>query len=180
MNPQGATTFLIEFLFDVYIVLVLTRFILQAVRADFFNPISQFIVRATNPPLAPLRRVIPGFKGMDMASLVLVLALLVLKIVVVLWVRGYAGPYDPAPLLLYGVRELASLLLSYAFWAILLRVILSWVAPDPGNPVVRIVTQITEPIMAPARKVLPPMGGLDLSPILVLLLLQFLRILFQV
>ncbi len=180
MNPQGATSFLIEFLFDIYIVLVLTRFILQAVRADFFNPISQFIVRATNPPLVPLRRVVPGFKGMDMASLVLVVALLIIKVLVVLWLRGYAGPLDPAQLLLVGLRELASLMLGYAFWAILVRVILSWVAPDPDNPVVRIVTQVTEPIMAPARKLLPPMGGLDLSPILVLLLLQFLRILFQV
>lgn len=180
MNPQGATTFLIEFLFDIYIVLVLTRFILQAVRADFFNPISQFVVRATNPPLVPMRRVIPGFKGMDMASLVLVLALLIIKVMVVLWLSGYSGPLGPAQLLLVGVRELASLLLGFAFWAILVRVILSWVAPDPDNPVVRIVTQVTEPIMAPARKLLPPMGGLDLSPILVLLVLQFLRILFQV
>lgn len=179
MNPQEATSFLIGFVFDVYIFLVLTRFILQAVRADFYNPISQFVVRATNPPLVPLRRVIPGWGGIDTAALVLVLVLLAAKIMVLIWMAGYGMP-GGAQLLLISVRELAGLLLSYAFWAILVRVILSWVAPDPANPVTRIIIQITEPVMAPARKVLPPMGGLDLSPILVLLLIQFLRILFGV
>jgi YggT family protein len=180
MNTQGALTFLIGYLFDLYIFLVLTRFILQAVRADFYNPISQFVVKATNPPLVPLRRVIPGWKGLDFAALVLVIALLVVKLLVMLWLGGYGTMPTAAQWLLITVRELAGLLLSYVFWAVLIRVILSWVAPDPNNPFTRVVIQITEPVMAPARKALPPMGGLDLSPIIVLLGIQFLRILFQV
>ncbi|UWN50067.1 hypothetical protein ASALC70_02285 [Alcanivorax sp. ALC70] len=82
-------------------------------------------------------------------------------------------------LLVYTLQELATLLLNYIFWAVLIRVILSWVAPDPSNPIVRVVIQITEPIMAPCRRLLPDMGGLDLSPLIVLLGVQFLKILFQ-
>ena len=82
-------------------------------------------------------------------------------------------------LLVYTLRELASLILDYVFWAVLVRVILSWVAPDPSNPVVRVVIQINEPLMAPVRRLLPDMGGLDLSPLSVLLCVQLLKILFQ-
>lgn len=179
MNPQGAFTFLLGYAFDAYIFLVLTRFILQAVRADFYNPISQFVVRATNPLLVPLRKVIPGWGGIDVASLVLTVILIIVKILVILWLSGFGGMPGIAPLILVGVRDLASILINYMFWAILIRVILSWIAPDPTQPFTRIMIQITEPIMAPARRILPPMGGLDLSPILVLLFLQFLQILFK-
>lgn len=178
MNTQGAILFLINFVIDLYIFLVLTRFILQAVRADFYNPVSQFVVKATNPVLLPLRRIVPGYGGIDVASLVVALLLVLVKILMVVVLAGANVEISAPALLLFGVREIGSLLLAYIFWAVLLRVILSWVSPDPYNPVNQIVTQVTEPVMAPARKLLPPMGGLDLSPIIVLLGVQFLRILF--
>lgn len=178
MNTQGALLFLIYYAFDAYIFLVLTRFLLQLVRADFYNPVSQFVVKATNPPLKPLRKIIPGYGGVDVAALVLVIALVIGKILAIQFIS--AGVVSVAPLyfLLFALKEIARLMLGYIFWSILARVILSWVAPDPYNPIVRIVTQITEPVMAPARKLLPPMGGFDLSPIIVLLLIQFLQVLF--
>ncbi|MBM1142342.1 YggT family protein [Alcanivorax sp. MM125-6] len=180
MNPQGAAVFLIDFAFSVYIFIVLTRFVLQVARADFYNPISQFVLRATNPLLAPLRRIIPGYRGMDIASLVLVVLLIVVKALMLLSIQTGGLPAGIGPqLLVYTLRELATLLLNYIFWAVLIRVILSWVAPDPSNPIVRVVIQITEPIMAPCRRLLPDMGGLDLSPLIVLLGVQFLKILFQ-
>lgn len=179
MNPQGALLFLLYYAFDVYIFLVLTRFILQLVRADFYNPLSQFVVKATNPPLKPLRKLIPGFGGVDVASLVLVVALVIIKILVLVLIqRGGLIGLSPLELLVTAVQQLASLLLNYIFWTVLARIILSWVAPDPYNPLVRVIVQITEPVMAPARKLLPPMGGFDLSPIIVLLGIQFLKILF--
>lgn len=180
MNPQGALLFLIDLVFSIYVFIVLTRFVLQLARADFYNPISQFVLRATNPLLVPLRRIIPGWRGLDIASLVLVVILIIAK-VLILFALQYGGlPSDLAPqLLVYTLRTLASLLLDYVFWAVLIRVILSWVAPDPSNPVVRVVVQITEPIMAPCRRLLPAMGGLDLSPLIVLLGVEVLKILFQ-
>ena len=177
MNPQGATYFLIDTAFNIYIFLLLTRFILQLVRADFYNPVSQFVVKATNPVLAPLRKVIPGAPQIDSAAIVMTIALIIIKVCVLhLLVRGGLPP--AAPLLLFSIQQLAGLMLTYLFFAILIRIILSWVAPDPYNPFMAIMTQITEPVMAPARKLLPPIGGLDLSPILVLFLIQFLRVLF--
>ncbi|MBF1803324.1 YggT family protein [Alloalcanivorax profundimaris] len=180
MNPQGAAVFLIDFAFSVYIFIVLTRFVLQVARADFYNPISQFVLRATNPLLAPLRRIIPGYRGLDIASLVLVVVLIVVKALMLTTLQRGGIPDGIGPVLLvYTLQELATLLLNYIFWAVLIRVILSWVAPDPSNPIVRVVIQITEPIMAPCRRLLPDMGGLDLSPLIVLLGVQFLKILFQ-
>ena len=181
MNPQGALLFLIDFVFSIYVFIVLTRFVLQLARADFYNPVSQFVLRATNPLLVPLRRIIPGWRGLDIASLVLVVILIIAK-VLILFALQYGGlpPSGLGPqLLVYTLRTLATLLLNYVFWAVLIRVILSWVAPDPSNPVVRVVVQITEPIMAPCRRLLPPMGGLDLSPLIVLLGVEVLKILFQ-
>jgi YggT family protein len=179
MNPQGAFLFLLGFVIDLYIFLVITRFLLQLVRADFYNPVSQFVVKATNPVLMPLRKIIPGYGGMDIAALVAVVALLVFKLLLVSLLTFGALRISPLDLLLATVTGLARLLLNYLFWAIILRIILSWVAPDPRNPVVRLVAQITEPVMAPARKLIPPMGGLDLSPIIVLLAIQFIQILFR-
>lgn len=180
MNPQGALIYLLDFAFSAYIFIVLTRFVLQLARADFYNPISQFVLKATNPLLMPLRRIIPGYGGLDVASLVLVVVLIILKALVIYGIQMGGLPSGiGGQLVLYALRELASVLLNYVFWAVLIRVILSWVAPDPASPVVRIIVQITEPIMAPVRKLLPPMGGFDLSPLFVLLGIQLLQILFQ-
>jgi YggT family protein len=179
MDPKGAFLFLLFYAFDVYIFLVLTRFLLQLVRADFYNPISQFVVKATNPPLKPLRKLIPGYGGVDVAALVLVVALVIAKIFTMQLVGSGSMALDPLILMTAALHEIARLMLNYLFWSIVLRIVLSWIAPDPYNPMVRLVTQITEPVMAPARRLLPPMGGFDLSPILVIIAIQAVQALFR-
>ena len=130
--------------------------------------------------LKPLRRIIPGYGGLDVASLVLVIVLIMLKAVLILSIQVGGFPSGiGGQLVIYTLQELVSLILNYVFWAVLIRVILSWVAPDPYNPMVRVIVQVTEPIMAPVRKMLPPMGGFDLSPLIVLLGVQLLQILFK-
>jgi YggT family protein len=179
MDPKGAFLYLLFYAFDVYIFLVLTRFLLQLVRADFYNPISQFVVKATNPPLKPLRKIIPGYGGVDVAALVLVVALVVAKIFAIQIAGGGSLAVDPLALLIAVLRGTASIVLNYLFWSVILRIILSWVAPDPYNPMVRLVAQLTEPVMAPARRLLPPMGGFDLSPLLIIIAIQVVQALFR-
>lgn len=177
MNPQGALIYLLSTLLQLAAFLMLTRFLLQWVKADFYNPVSQAVVRFTNPLLMPLRKILPGNNNLDFAALVMVLVLILIKAVFISWLSGFSinGPM----MLLLAVRSLASMLLDYLFWAIMIRVLLSWVAPDPYNPFVQVIAQLTEPVMAPARRLLPPMGGMDLSPILVLILIQFLEYFFR-
>lgn len=179
MNPQGAMTFLIDVVINLFIFLLLTRFILQLVQADFYNPLSQFVVKATNPVLTPLRKLVPGTSIVDVASLVMVVVLIILKVVMLVSLSGQGVPPVPQ-MVIFALRSLASLMINYLFFAVLIRVILSWVAPDPYNPFTAIMTQITEPVMAPVRRVMPARGGLDLSPLVVLLGLQFLMVLFAI
>lgn len=179
MNPTGALHLLITMIFDIYITIVVARFVLQLVRADFYNPISQFIVKATSPVLNPLRRVIPGFGGVDVASIVLFMLLVTLKLALLelLVGNGLAAIATPWFAVLF-VMSMASTIINFFMFCIFIMVILSWVAQGSYNPMAEIMRQITEPIMAPARKVIPPMGGLDLSPMIVLMLLMFIKVLF--
>lgn len=172
---SNAGVFLIQTLFGFYILTVMLRFLLQWVRADFYNPLVQFLVKLTNPPLLPLRRVIPTLMGLDLAAIVLMLALQVVELLLIFGLLG-AG-FNGAALLVLAVTELLSLLINVYFWAVLIRVILSWVNPDPRHPALSLLRQLTDPVMAPAQRLLPPIAGLDLSPILVLVGLQLLNLL---
>ncbi|MDQ2694512.1 MAG: YggT family protein [Pseudomonadota bacterium] len=167
---NNAGVFLVQTLFGFYIVVIMLRFLLQTVRADFYNPLVQFLVKLTNPPLVPLRRYIPGLWGLDMASIVLMLAVQFVE----LWLVFYLVERTAhlGGLLVLSVAELLQLLINVFFWAVLIQVILSWVNPNPYNPAVVLVRQLTEPVMRPARRLLPPISGIDLSPILVLIALQ--------
>lgn len=161
----NAAIFLIQTAFDVYILIVMVRFLLQVVRADFYNPVSQFLVKATSPVLVPLRRVVPGMWGIDFASVVLMLVLQLAKLILVGSIKGYA--FQPMGLLVLSVAELVSLGLNVFFFSILIQVILSWVSPGNYNPMTALLYSLNEPLLAPARRMLPPMGGLDLSPLVV-------------
>ncbi len=167
---SNAGVFLIQTLFGFYILTVMLRFLLQWVQANFYNPMVQFLVTLTNPPLLPLRRVIPGFMGLDMASVVLMLALQLVELFLVFYLKGQTPNF--AGLTVLAAAELLSLLVNVYFWAIIIRVILSWVNPDPRHPAVHLLGELTEPVMRPAQRLLPPISGLDLSPILVLIALQ--------
>ena len=172
---SNAGLFLVQTLFGLYILAVLLRFLLQWVRADFYNPLVQFLVKLTNPLLLPLRRLIPAFRGLDMASVVLMLGLQVVELLVLAWLGGQG--VNLAGLVVLALAELLGLLLTVLFWAILVQAVLSWFNPDFRQPVVRLLYQLTEPLLRPARHLLPPIAGLDLSPLVVLLVLQLCRML---
>ena len=159
-----AAIYILQTLGSLYLLIVLLRFVLQLVRADFYNPLSQFTVKATQPLLKPLRRIIPGFGGLDLASLLLaVLMQLVIMALTLLLAYGTAG--NPLQLLVWAVIGVTSLFLKIFFFALIISVILSWAAPGSYNPGAQLVNQICEPVLAPFRKLLPNLGGLDISPI---------------
>ena len=160
-----ALIYIIQTLGSLYLLIVLLRFILQLVRADFYNPLSQFTVKATQPLLKPLRRFIPSIAGLDTASLVLAVLVQLLLMVVTLSLMGF-NPLSVIPqLLVWSLIGVTSLFFKVFFFALIVSVILSWVAPGSYNPGAQLVNQLCEPLLAPFRKLLPNLGGLDLSPI---------------
>ncbi|MGB2680000.1 MAG: YggT family protein [Candidatus Competibacter sp.] len=172
-----ATIFLIQTLFGFYILAVMLRFLLQCVRADFYNPLVQFLVRITNPLLLPLRRIVPGYKGLDVASLVLAFVLQFLEVLLVTLLVGRDAGIGG--LLLIAVGELFKLLINIYLWGLIIQAILSWVNPDPYHPAARLLAQLTAPLLQPARRLLPPIAGVDLSPMLAIVALIFISLLLQ-
>lgn len=167
---SNAGVFLIQTLFGIYEVIILLRFLLQVVRADFYNPVSQFIVKATSLPLRPLRRLIPGVAGIDMASLVLLLLVLIIELLLLSLVANLPMPTLPG-LIALALVELLKLVIYVFLFSVFVLAILSWISPGGYNPVANLLYQITAPLMRPARQLLPPMGGLDLSPMVVMIVL---------
>ena len=145
------------------VLIIVMRFLLQLVRADFYNPLSQFIVRFTNPVLVPLRRVIPGIAGLDVASLVLAIIAQYLLITLLLIV-GYQTLNLPwAAMLIWSVFGVTLMFVNIYFFGMLIVAIASWVAPNSYSPPLILLNQILEPVIRPIRKLMPPMGGIDLS-----------------
>lgn len=173
---DSAGILILQTLGSLYLMVVLMRFILQLVRADFYNPISQFVVKATHPPLRILRRFIPSIGGLDLASLVLAL-LVQLLIMVGLMLLAYGALANPLSLLVWSLIGVFALFLKVFFFALLVSVVLSWVAPHSHNPGVQLVNQLCEPVLSPIRRLLPNLGGLDISPIFAFLALQLLEML---
>ena len=171
----AASVFLIDTFFNLYILAVLLRFLMQWVRADFYNPISQFLIKVTNPVLRPLRRLIPGLGGVDLASVIVLIALQMLNLSLSGLALGHG--LSVQGLFVTAIAELLSTLLTLYFITILIEVVLSWIGPGTYNPFVILVHQLNEPLLAPARRMLPPMGGIDLSPFVIVIALQLLKIL---
>ncbi|MEZ5523751.1 MAG: YggT family protein [Pseudomonadales bacterium] len=171
-----AGSYLIQTLFGLYVLAIMLRFLLQIARADFYNPVSQAIVKVTNPALRPLRRIIPGFGGLDISALLLALIVQMTAIALILLLHGYSLPNI---LLMAGwaLTGLFALVLNIYFFTLIAVIILSWVAPHSRNPLATLVFQLVEPIMLPMRRIIPPLGGLDLSPIFIFILINLVRIL---
>ncbi|MBT8117574.1 MAG: YggT family protein [Gammaproteobacteria bacterium] len=169
--------FIITTLFSLYILAVMLRFLLGVVRADFYNPISQFLVRITNPLLIPLRKILPGFGKVDVAAIVLMLLLSVAMLFVIVLLRG-AG-VSILPLLLMAVGRLVMLALNVFLVAIIVQVIISWINPGSYNPVNALLDSLTAPILRPIQRIIPPLSGIDLSPLFALIGLQVLKMLIQ-
>lgn len=177
MDPLvNAAIFLVKTLFSLYILAVLLRFLLQIARADFYNPLSQAIVKVTDPALRPLRRVIPGIGSIDLSSLVLALIIQIAAICLIFLLLGQNVP-NFLLVTLWACVGLAASVLNIYFYALIIVIVLSWIAPQSYNPGAILVQQITEPIMRPARNLIPPIGGLDLSPIFIFIAINLIEIL---
>ncbi|MDW3095730.1 MAG: YggT family protein [Gammaproteobacteria bacterium] len=163
--------FLIHTLFTLYIGAVVLRVILSATRADFYNPISQFLVTITNPVLVPLRKILPSIGPIDTASWVMIFGLKALELFLLMLIRGIQPGIGV--LIVNTILQVIILIVSIFLYAVIIRAILSWFAGmNMGhNPILSILNSITEPILAPARKVIPPIGMFDLSAMAVILFL---------
>ena len=171
-----ALILVVQTLGSLYLLIVLLRFILQLVRADFYNPLSQFIVKATHPLLRPMRRVIPSMGTLDLSSLLLALIVQIVLMALVLLI-AYGTTGNPLILLVWALVGITGLFLNIFFWALIISVILSWVAPGSHNPAAQLVNQLCEPVLGPFRRLLPNLGGLDISPIFAFLAIKLLDML---
>lgn len=169
---------IINTLGGLYLTAIILRFLLQLARADFYNPISQSLVRITNPAIKPLRRFIPGFFGIDIASLVLAILVKLAMILILFFVQTGETNVSLAAVLLVSVLSVFVTIFNIYFVAMIATIILSWVAPGSYHPAAVLVHQIAEPVMSPFRRLLPPMGGIDFSPMLAFLALNVVKILF--
>lgn len=169
-------SFLLQTLGSLYILAILLRFLLQQARADFYNPISQLVVRASNPLLIPLRRVIPSLGGIDTAAILLAFALQTALIYLVALLYGQSPLTLPVSGVLFcALFGLIFMLLNLYTFAVIIIAIASWVAPQANHPGLMLLHQLTEPLTAKIRKVLPPMGGLDFSVMVLLIGIYFVK-----
>jgi len=170
---QNATSFLIQALISIALYAVLLRFWMQWVRADFRNPLGQFIISVTNPIVIPLRKVLPSIGTVDTATVVLAIAVSFIKV----YAFFILGDYNVAPSAVQYLMISFGVAFKYSVYLLMIcifgQIIASWVNPHSYNPLLSVARSISEPIMAPARRIIPAIGGLDLSPMLVLLFLQF-------
>lgn len=164
-NLLQAGIYLIQTLAGLYLIMVMLRFLMQASRVNYYNPICQAIVKITDPPVKPLKKLIPAVRGVDFATLLVALVIQLLTIMLIMGLSG--GWFFHPSYIAWSMVGLVSLIFDIYFFALIIMVIASWLAPYADHPALVLVHQLTEPICAPARKLLPPMGGLDFSIILV-------------
>jgi YggT family protein len=176
---KDAIYFLISTLLELFVLTFVLRLLLQTVRADFYNPISQAILRITNPLVIPARRVVPSWGRLDLPTLVVII---VLQIATTLTLSGlqsalYGYPFPGAVTLLYfALLSLLRLLVQFYFFALLVYALMSWFGPQHQNPLAGVLARLCNPLLGPVRRLLPPIGGLDFSVLVVLLALQAIMI----
>ncbi len=181
-----AIGFIFGILFNFYATIVAVRFVMQMVRADYYNPLAQAVVKLTDPLLIPLRRFIPSIKKYDTASLVLVFAVLFLKLLVFKLLSLGPVPAIGFPVLVEQLPVLKLVLLALLdvihqffnvfIFALIIGAILSWIPGAAGNPVQGLVSSIGEPVLRPLRKLIPPLGGFDLTVFFTIISLFAVRI----
>ena len=176
-SGQQALLFLINTIFGIYIICLMLRFLLQWVKADFYNPICQVLMRVTNPGLLTLRRFVPGLFGLDLAAVLLMLVAQIISLVLVAWLVGF--PINGF-LIVVAVCKLVLTLLNVYFFAILIMAIMSWVVQDlQRQPIYQLLWQLNEPILRPLRRILPTISGIDFVPLLAMILIQVVAILLR-
>lgn len=172
---RDIASLILQTFFQLSILAFILRMMLQLAKADFYNPVSQFLVKVTQPVLKPVRRFIPSIGNIDTASLVVIILLQMLATTALIIIKGYTVP-NIIYLLAWAVLGAVGMLVNIYMIAIIASIVVSWVAPGSYNPAILLLNQLTEPVMAPFRKIIPPLGGLDLSPIFVFLTINVLQI----
>ena len=161
-----------------YLLFVVARFLLQLAKADFYNPISQAVFRATDPVVRIFRSFIPGYRGIDFSSLILAFIVQFIAISVTILLYGGAIP-SVGFIITWSFIGVLNFIILFYYYALIASIVMSFVMMFSGNmnphPILLLVWQITEPIMTPFRKVIPPMGGLDFSPIFIFLIIGLIR-----
>lgn len=171
----NAGQILIGFVFGTLVVIVIARVLLQLVRANFYNPICQFLYKLTNPVLIPLHRIVPNWRNLDIAAVLLAWLLCVIEWFLLLTLFGRMPGI--AGLALLALGELVDFTLLFVFGVVLVRALLSFLSVERSNPVVPLLYQISEPVLRPIRRLLPAFGGLDFSPAIAGLVLMLARVL---
>jgi len=174
---SNAGVFLIQTLIGLYALTFMLRFLLQLVRADFYNPFSQFLVKVTNPLVKPLRKIIPGIGGIDWASILVVILLMLLEYVLIGLLPKFSIP-SPQGLFVLALTETLSLLVNVFLFSIIIQAVISWVNPGGYNPIIGLLNQLTAPVLNPVRRFVPPISGLDLSPMVAIIILYLITLLF--
>ncbi len=167
---QQALYFIIKAIAQLYLLVLLLRLWLPLLRADFRNPLAQGILRITSPLVVPLRRLLPSIGRLDTSTVLVAYALQYLTILVLVAISGHVAA--TVPILITTIIELAILSLNLFFFVILIKIILSWVAPHTHNPATALLSTMAEPVLRPFRRIIPPIGGFDISPIFAIILLQ--------
>lgn len=161
-----------------YLLMVLLRFLLQIARADFYNPLSQAVVKISDPLVRVFRNFVPGYRGVDFSSLILALVIEALLIVALVYIYGFEMP-PIGSIVTWSFAGIILFIINIYFYAILAAIIMSFVMLFSGNmnphPALQLIWQLTEPVMRPVRNIIPPIGGLDFSPIVIFLAIEFLR-----
>jgi YggT family protein len=169
---RDAFTFVISALLDLYVVALVLRLVLGMIRTDFRNPLAQAILKATNPLVLPARRLIPAARSLDTGTLVVLLLVQVLGTGLLAFI-SCAGPATVGQVVGLGLVRLVHLVLRTYSLLTLVYVITSWVSPGGYNPALAMLASLVEPVLAPFRRIIPPLGGLDLSPVFALLAIEF-------
>jgi YggT family protein len=171
---QQIGAFLIETLFSLYIGAVVLRMLLGYAGANFYNPLSQFLVKVTNPVLVPLRRFIPSIGKIDTAAIVLALGLTLIKMILLSFI--VFGSVNIIGVLFASIIDLLKVIIWVYIISLLIQAVMSWIGSAHGNPVAPLIHSLTEPLLRPIRRVIPNIGALDLSPLVVILILNILLI----
>ncbi|MCH8308311.1 MAG: YggT family protein [Proteobacteria bacterium] len=165
-----ALYFIIKTLTQLYLLVLLLRFWLPILGADFRNPLAQGILRVTSPLVVPVRRFVPSIGRLDTSTILIAYVIQFLTVLLLLTIGGYM--VDTIPIMVTTLIELAVLSLNLFFFVILIKIILSWVAPHTHNYATALLTALAEPVLRPFRRIIPSIGGLDISPIFAIILLQ--------
>ncbi len=164
----------------IYLFSVLLRFLLQVAKADFYNPVSQAVIKITDPMIRILRTVIPGYKGIDVSSLVLAFVIEAVAICTLIILYGEnISNIGYTNIVTWAFAGVLLIIIKIYYYAILASIIMSFVMMFSGStnphPLLLLVWQLTEPVMAPVRKMIPSMGGLDFSPIFIFVAIQIIQ-----